>query len=149
MDLYFIHLFICSAENRTQYLTHARQALHRWATTPVQIVCLKFWFFSHKNSPLLQLVNTLLQCPWGWFLSSEKTIKKVYFGFKSGVSLLKLQIHKPQSFLRLLCSAYKSYYSIYKPNKCQQSFLRRSWIMLGPTYKFNELNTFTIVKLQW
>ena len=37
MDLYFIHLFICGAENQTQCLTHARQVLYHWATTPTKL----------------------------------------------------------------------------------------------------------------
>lgn len=46
MNLFFIHLFICSTENRTQGLTFVRQVLYNWVTTPawdeslVSLLCL-------------------------------------------------------------------------------------------------------------
>lgn len=70
---------------------------------------------------------TRSSCPWDLlmlfsvaleddFCLQRRLLKKFIFGFKNGVSLLKLQIHRLWFFLRLLCSGYKSYYSIYNPN---------------------------------
>ena len=70
---------------------------------------------------------TRSSCPWDLlmlfsgaleddFCLQRRLLEKFIFGFKNGVSLLKLQIHRLWFFLRLLCSGYKSYYSIYNPN---------------------------------
>lgn len=70
---------------------------------------------------------TSSSCPWDLlilfsgaleddFCLQRRLFKRSIFGFKNGVSLLKLQVLRLWFFLRLLCSAYKPYYSIYNPN---------------------------------